>query len=246
MTRRRLLLLVLIGVWWGAALLLSNPNLLPSPIEVLGVLLRDLSIYRYALLSLGLILVAFVSCLLLAILVATLSERSLWVKEGMSLLMGLFDPLPGIALLPLLLLWLGIGTAALFLLVTHAMFWPLYIALAKGFQAIPSIYRDVGKTFGLSSVRQLKDIALPASLPHLMAGSRQAFARGWRAVIAAEMFFGAIGGSGGLGFYIVKKRAFFDVPALTAALFLIVVTGIVVEKHLFSTLEEQTIGRWYG
>jgi NitT/TauT family transport system permease protein len=236
----------LFGLWWVASRILANPNLLPTPAQVVEVLWTDLSIYRYGFLSLGLIVLAFLFSLVVAIPVAALAEESDWWREGMSLLIGLLDPLPGIALLPLLLLWLGIGTKALFLLVLHAMFWPLYIALAKGFEAMPSIYRDVSVTFGLSRARQLWDVALPASLPHLMAGSRQAFARGWRAVIAAEMFFGAIGGSGGLGFYIVKKRAFFDVPALTAALLLIIVTGITVEKWLFTALEQKTIGRWYG
>ena len=87
-------------------------------------------------------------------------------------------------------------------------------------------------------------ITLPASLPYFLAGSRIAFARSWRALISAEMIFGAAGGKGGIGWFLYNKRVFMDSSGLFAGLLVIVVAGILTEEVFFTILENKTVKKW--
>ena len=152
--------------------------------------------------------------------------------------------MPGVALLPLLILWFGVGERVILVMIVHSVVWPLAINLKAGTDSIPNIYRQIGQVFSFSRRVRVFEMYLPGSLPYLLSGLRTAWARAWRAMIAGEMIFGVIGTYGGLGTYLHQKRVFMDTPALLAGLMVITLMGILVEDVLFVWVEKRTIRKW--
>jgi NitT/TauT family transport system permease protein len=168
------------------------------------------------------------------------------LRQVVDTVVALMHPLPGIALLPLVILWAGTGRSAVLLIIIHSVIWPLTTNLVSGIRTIPAHLYDVGRNFRLTLPELTTHIVLPASLSHLISGLRIGWARAWRALIAAEMVFGAAGGSGGLGWYLFRKRVFMDTEGLFAGILVIMILGILFEEFFFEVLERRTVGKWGG
>jgi len=194
--------------------------------------------------SLGLILRGLIIGIALALILSSVSMISKVFEGLVETLLSIAHPLPGIALLPLIILWIGVGTNSIIFIIVHSVVWPMTLNLMTGFRSIPQIYNQVGRNYGLRYLGLIGHILIPASLPYFLSGMRIAWARAWRALISAEMIFGAAGGIGGLGWFIFKKRAFMDTPGIFSGLIVIVLIGIAIEDILFNKLENITIRKW--
>ena len=194
--------------------------------------------------SLQLIVTGIGASLALALVLTPLCMVSKSIKDMVRTLISVLDPLPGIALLPLSILWFGIGNAAIIFVMIHSVLWPMLLNVITGFDSVPMIYQEVGKSFGLNRLRQVWLIYAPAAFPSILTGVKTGWARAWRALISAEMVFGATGKGGGLGWDIYTKRSFLDMPGLFASLIVIMVIGILIEEMLFSTIERRTLYKW--
>ena len=159
---------------------------------------------------------------------------------------ALAHPLPGIALLPILILWTGLGIHIIVLIVIHSVLWPFYINIRSGFKDVPRLWLDFGKNNSLKGREEFLYILLPAAFPSIFAGVKIGWARAWRAVISAEMIFGTIGSAGGLGWFIYNKRIFMDTPGMYGGVFFLMLIGLVVETFLFRKIEKRTAIRWGG
>jgi len=153
-------------------------------------------------------------------------------------------PLPGIALMPLVLIWFGSGRTAILIVIIHSVLWPLLLNLRTGFESIPEIYHLVAENYRLKKLEYLKEILIPASFPFLLSGMKIAWARSWRALISAEMLFGAINSLGGIGWFIFQKRVFFDLPGVFAGIIVIILIGVFVEDFVFKKIEKATVEKW--
>lgn len=161
----------------------------------------------------------------------------------MATIVAILHPLPGIALLPIVLLWFGTGSRAIVIVIVHSVLWPLVVNADIGVRSIPADLLDSAQVFGYDGLPLVTDIMFPLALPYLLAGARIAWARSWRALVAAEMVFGASGGEGGLGWFIYQHRYFMDTPGVFAGLVIIVVIGIIVDCAL-GLVERHTIEAW--
>lgn len=252
MTIRRwrgwLLLAGLVVLWEVARTVLDvSEQILPSLVTVLSTLvaaIRDGTILLQLALSLGVIAVGAGAAIIAAFVAVLIAGRSRWFTELLTVLGALLHPLPGIALLPVIILWLGVGTEAVLAVIFHSVFWPVLTNLHAGYRAIPDTWRMVAANYRLGALGYLFSIALPATLPYMLAGLRIAWARSWRALISAEMVFGAIAGSGGIGWYLFSRRVFMDSAGLFAGILLVMIVGSVIESVFFGALEERTIERW--
>ncbi len=178
---------------------------------------------------------------LLLSLGAKADRRMAAIVESLS---AFLHPLPGIALLPLVILWAGTGYAAVIVIIVHSVVWPLTTNLYAGFRSVPAHLYDVVRNYRLGSLETLYHLLIPSAFPFLLAGLRIGWARAWRALIAAEMVFGAVGARGGLGWFIFQRRVFMDTTGLFAGIVSVMVIGVVVEELVFETLERITIRRW--
>ena len=171
---------------------------------------------------------------------ATLSQAG---ADVLDLLTSIFNPLPGVAVLPLAMLWFGITESAIVFAIANATVWPVAINLSAGFKTVSPTLIAVGRNIGLSRLRIVTDVLAPAALPHAVSGLKTAWAFGWRTVIAAELVFGVAGSKGGLGNYINNARLYLLTPRVFAGLVTIAVLGVVFESF-FGALEARTTVRW--
>jgi len=194
--------------------------------------------------SMSIILVGFFLSFTLATVITALS---MWLQPIDSLfntLSTIMNPVPTIALMPLIIMWFGIDTGAMLVLMAHSILWALIRNLLDGLRSVPPMYREWGKNIGLSPWQMFTDIVVPAIMPHFLAGVRIGWGRAWRSLISAEMIFGMIGGFGGLGFFIYTARAFANFTRVMSGVVVIIIIGILFETLLFGQIEKHTIRKW--
>lgn len=236
------------GVWQFVAMLgIYSPLLFPSLGSIVSALAAELGGGQmlgrigYSLRLIGMGIAVSIALAAALVVASTITEA---VRDLLESIIALVDPLPGIALLPLAILWFGVGESAVLFIMIHSVLWPVLLNIGTGFRAIPKIYLDIGRNIGLGRFALIFSVYFPASLPNILIGLRTGWARAWRAFISAEMVFGASGTSGGLGWDIYMKRSFMDIPGLYATLLVIMLTGIFVEVLLFRLVENRTVKKW--
>ncbi len=242
------LLVVAVGAWEAVRHILgADSALMPSTGSILEALGRGFvggKLLGQLLLSLGYIGVALLIAGALGLVLVFATRVAPWCRRGIVSLTSLLHPLPGVALLPVVILWAGVGPSATLLVVVHSVLWPLVTNLLTGAEGVSEVHRLFGRNIGLSSGELFLKVELPGSMPSILAGGRIAWSRGWRAFISAEMIFGAVAGEGGLGWYLFNRRVFMDTSGLFAGLVVVMLLGMAVENGLFGVLERRTVGRW--
>lgn len=245
--RKAAVLLLVAAIWQGAALYVDNPLMLPSVVETAkafadGIL--DGTLLPATASSLATLLQGYAIGVLLALALTVAALSSPFAREALSTLTSMLNPLPAIALLPLAMLWFGLGRTALLFVLVHAVLWPFALNALSGFLAVPETLRMVGRNIGLRGIGYVALLLVPAAFPALVAGLKIAWAFGWRTLIAAELVFGVSSGRGGLGWLIFQNRNELYVDKVFAGLAMVVLIGLVVESVVFRTLETRTVRRW--
>ncbi len=235
-------------LWEGSVKLFRVSPLLFPPVEevactiYLGMVRGDL--LWQSLYSLGMIGVSLVASGVLAVILALLSTWSKRFESLIDTVPALAHPLPGLARLPLIIMWFGTGSGAVMAIVIHSALWPISVNLISGFKSMPSIYEDIGKSLSMNSLEITLEIRLRASMAALISGLKIGWARGWRAFISAEMVFGAVGNKGGIGWYILTQRTFMNTAGLFAGIILVIGIGLLVEDVVFASVEKHTLEKW--
>ena len=205
---------------------------------------RDGEITGQLLFSLLLITVSLAAGTAIAFFLVLGSHVSGILDSFLKSLVSFFHPLPGIAILPAVILWTGTGIKSVLIIVIHSVLWPMVTNLHTGYSSIPENYNLFRKNYRMNHFQMFSEITMPHSLPYLLAGLKISFARSWRALISAEMIFGAAGGKGGIGWYIFSKRVYMDTPGIYAGLIVIIITGLLIEEIVFSYIEKNTVKKW--
>ncbi|HVE10963.1 MAG TPA: ABC transporter permease [Paraburkholderia sp.] len=244
---RAVIALALIAVWEITARVVANDLLLPTfgatlQAFVQGVLSGEL--LTKTAISMSVLLRGYALGVLLAFALTSLAVSTRPGRELLSMLTAMFNPLPSIALLPLALLWFGLGTGSLLFVLVHAVLWPLALSMYTGFLGVPATLKMAGRNYGLHGLRHVLLILVPAALPSIVAGLRVGWAFAWRTLIAAELVFGASAGQGGLGWYIFQNRNELYTDRVFAGLAAVIIIGLLIEHLVFDTLERVTVRRW--
>jgi len=194
--------------------------------------------------SLKIIAAGLSAAVILAAAATIISMNGRIFSEIINNFLAIMHPLPGIAILPVAILWFGIGIKAILFVIVFSAVWPLINHFYTGFRSIPANQLEVGRNLGLSGVKLALSVMLPASFPHILGGLRTGWARAWQASVAAELVFGAAGGDGGLGWFLYKKRFMMETPGVFAGMVVIILIGITVEYLIFAGIEKRTIKKW--
>lgn len=245
----KLIWISLILVIWQivAAMQIVSPLLLPSVVSIFKALytsMKNGEILLQASFSFYIIVKGMIIGIVLAFVLSTLSLFSKIFRSFLSALISIMHPLPGVALLPLIILWFGVGSSAVVFVIVHSVLWPLVINMLAGFNSIPDSYIDISNNLELNLISKIFNIYIPASFPYILSGLKIGWARGWRALISAEMIFGAASSIGGIGYFIFEKRVYMDTPGMFAGLFIVVLIGILVEEFIFHQIEKRTVIKW--
>ncbi|MBP7352610.1 MAG: ABC transporter permease [Comamonas sp.] len=245
--RRGLILAVLAALWQAMALWQDNDLLLPTFTATVRALVEGWAsgeLLGKAVASLAVLVQGYVLGIAGALVLTTLAVSTQLGRDLLTTLTSMFNPLPAIALLPLALLWFGLGQGSLLFVLVHSVLWPLALNTYAGFQAVPETLRMAGRNYGLSGVRYVLQILIPAALPSILSGLKIAWAFAWRTLIAAELVFGASSGKGGLGWYIFQNRNELYTDKVFAGLLTVIAIGLLVETLGFHTLERLTVRKW--
>lgn len=258
---RKLSVLVSLVVAWEIYTRVSDINELMFPtFSATGTALFNALFYESLLVnvwnSLSLLLLGYVIGVGIA---AVLVVFGVWTRFGSDLLTTLtamLNPLPAIALLPMAMLWFGLGPAAIVFTLLHSIIWPVALNTHAGFMGVSETQRMVGRNYGLRGLPYIYKILIPAAFPSILTGLRIGWAFAWRTLIAAELVFGGQvadtsgqlgaegGNAGGLGWIIFQNQMENQTPYVFAGLFAVILVGIILENGIFRNVEDRTIRRW--
>jgi NitT/TauT family transport system permease protein len=245
--RRALLLVLLAAIWQIYAWRLYDSLMFPSFSETSSALWNGVAhgpLLARTFSSLTVLLAAYAIGVALAAALVTFAVSSVVGQDLLTTLTAMFNPLPAIALLPLAMLWFGLGRGALIFVIVHSVVWAVALNALSGFTSVNETLKMSGQNYGLRGARYVLQILIPAALPSIIAGLKVGWAFAWRTIIAAELVFGTTSRSGGLGWYIYQNRNELDTPSVFAGLFVVIIIGLVVESLIFRTLENRTVRRW--
>ncbi len=233
---------------WQLYVSLSGTSalLVASPIATVSNLVTDVvngQLPSAILVSLQNLAIGMGIGIFIGLALASFSTFSPFGRDLLTVLTAVFSPLPGIAILPLTMLWFGLSPAAIVFVVVFGAIWPISASTDTGFRTIGTTTRMVAQNLGLTRIQTIRDVFLPAALPHILSGLRLAWAFGWRTVVGAEIVFGVAGSNGGLGWYINNARYFLNPPAIFAGLVVISLLGILLDAF-FLWIERQTVVKW--
>lgn len=244
----RIVFIAIFLVLWQAVFTMEiwSPILFPSVgmiVEALYKAFADKGFGIMVLHSLRLLMKGLLLGIVIALILSGLSIVNKIFYAIYNMIVSMFDLIPGIALIPVAILWLGIGDKAIIFMVFHSVVWPMSRSIIDGFNAVPKLYLEVGQNIGLSGYSLVTGVFFPATLPRIFSGIKVGWARAWRGLISAEMVFG--GGSAlGIGYFITDRRTNLDIAGVFAAIIVIIVIGAVIEYGLFSTFENHTFKKW--
>ncbi|ADM97786.1 Taurine transport system permease protein tauC [Dickeya dadantii 3937] len=245
--RRLILVLLLLVLWEAAARWQNNDMMLPGFLQTLQAFQQDWlsgELPQKTAVSLGTLLKGYVIGSVLALLLSTLAVSVQLGRDLLALLTAMLNPLPAIALLPLALLWFGLGEKSLVFVLVHSVMWPMALNAYSGFLGVSDTLRMAGRNYGLTGWRYVARILIPAALPAIISGLKIGWAFAWRTLIAAELVFGASSGKGGLGWYIFQNRNELYTDRVFAGLASVILIGLLVEGLIFATLERLTVRKW--
>jgi NitT/TauT family transport system permease protein len=245
--RRAAIILVLGLIWELYARSIDNPLILPTLGATLTTFFGDLAsgvlVDRVAT-SLRSLLLGYLAGLSLAAVFTTIAVSTRLGSDLLSTLTAMFNPVPAIALLPLALIWFGLGTPSLVFVIVHSVLWAVALNTLTGFRSVPETLRMSGRNYGLRGVKYVALVLVPAAFPSILTGLKIGWAFAWRTLIAAELVFGVSSRSGGLGWYIFEARAELETSRVFAGLLAIVLIGLAVEAVIFRFIEARTVLRW--
>jgi len=234
-------------LWELYARFLDNPLLLPTFSEMVATFLRDISnglLLNRITTSLKSLAYGYSAGLALAAIFTSVAVSTRLGSGLLTTLTAMFNPLPAIALLPLALIWFGLGTPSLVFVIIHSVLWAVSLNTLVGFRSVPETLRMSGRNLGLRGIRYVALLLIPAAFAAILAGMKIGWAFAWRTLIAAELVFGVSSRSGGLGWYIFEARSELETAKVFAGLFAVILIGLFVESVIFKFIERRTVLRW--
>lgn len=245
--RKVVIILTLAALWEAYGRYTDNPLLFPTLSDTLEALMDNIRsgvLPARAWASLKVLLTGYAAGIIMAGLLTIAAINTRIGSDFLETMTAMLSPLPAIALLPLALLWFGLGNGSLVFILIHSVLWPVALNTHSGFRAVSNTLRMVGRNYGLRGFAFIRKILIPAAFPSILAGLKIGWAFAWRTLVAAELVFGVSSGQGGLGWFIFENRNLLEIPSVFAGLLTVILIGLVVENLIFRTIERKTVLRW--
>jgi ABC-type nitrate/sulfonate/bicarbonate transport system permease component len=223
-------LAAVIAVYWFFATRPGvNPALVPPPPRVVRAffdLVASGELLENTLASLERVLIGFAIGSAIAVLLGCLAG---WFRFWGYVLNPLIDairPVPALAYIPLVIVWVGIGEPSRIIIIVLAVFKPCVVNARVGMQEVAQIYVDAARTLGAGKVRIFWTVAVPSAVPYLIAGMRTALSTGFLALVAAEL----IAAPSGLGFMIQNAGQYFRTDIAIVGIIVIGIIGSILDQ----------------
>jgi NitT/TauT family transport system permease protein len=234
-----------LGIWYLLRVLeVWEPVLFPGPVEVwhsLAALAREGDLARALVVTLKRLAIGYGIGLLGGML---LSFGFIWrpaIKRGLSpLLIGL-QGLPGVAWVPLALIWFGYSENAILFVTVMGCLFTVAMGFSDAFANVPPIYGRAARNMGAKGFSLLVRVRIPSATPSLIGSAKVAWSFAWRSLLSAEILIPSLGG---LGFLLNSGREVNDVAQVMASMVAAISVGIAFERLVFAQLETRVRRRW--
>jgi ABC-type nitrate/sulfonate/bicarbonate transport system permease component len=197
-------------------------------------------IYEQLMPSLWRIFAGFALACMVAIPLGLLMGTSSFIYRLLEPITEFIRPIPSSAYIPVAILILGIGDGMKIFVIFLACLFPVLLNTFGGVRAVDPVLIDTGRTFGLSQLRALRQIVLPAAVPSILTGMRISLGIALIVSVVSEM----ITGNSGIGYYILDMQRIFRVPEMFAGIFMLGLLGYLI-NFAFLQIEARLL-RWRG
>ena len=219
----------ILAIWAGVtAAGLVPEQIFPSPLSVWqatmemaanGTLATDLAV------SLRRAATGFAIGATLGIALGLLTGRVALIRTLLNPFLTLLRPIPAIALVPVAIVWFGIGEGSKYFVISYTVFLTVWFNTHHGMEYIPDIYLRASRSLGASRMREFVQVVIPAAAPHIFAGIRLGVALAFLSLVAAELS----GASSGLGYRLQEARQYIRTDRMFALLIILGALGAVVD-----------------
>lgn len=219
------LLLLLVWEFLVRASLLDS-RFFPAPtavVETFGRLIASGELFHHLSVSLVRIIVGFAIGAVPALFLGVIMGLSPWIRAAINPMVAATFPIPKIAIFPLIMLIFGLGETSKYVVIAISGFFLILVNTMAGVMNIEKIYLEVGKNFGAGRKDMFLTIALPGSLPLILAGVRLAWGVSLLMIVAAEF----VGAKAGIGYLIWQSWQTFNVEEMYVGLIAISMVGYV-------------------
>lgn len=221
---------ILLVIWFAVTKLkIFNAYVLPSPERVLESFLTMLDsgeIFVDIAISSLRVLKGFCIAFVLAFSIGTLRMLIPTASDYYEHIVQFFRNVPPLSMIPLLILWCGIGETTKIVIIVLASFFPMYLSIVKGFTGCDKRLLEVGEAFGYTPLKKFTHIVLPAATADILVGMRIGMGYSWRAIIGAEM----VAASTGLGHMILFAQQMSRTDKVIVGILVIGIVGSVTDK----------------
>lgn len=245
--RRRLMMVLgvaaMLLVWHFIALGYDIQLIFPTPVSVLitlWTLMTSGGLFDHIWVSLSRTLIGFLISIVTAIPLGLVSGRVWFIGGFFDSIVKLIYPIPGIAWVPLAIVWFGFTNTSIIFVIFIGTFFFLYISVRDGSANVNVQIVQVARSFRARGFRMFLKVIAPACLPSIITGLRIGIGQAWRLIIAAEM----VGALQGLGYSMMEARYSFRTDRVMAVMIIIGVIGYLTERLFVTFLEERTIRKW--
>ena len=214
---------------------------LPKPSDVLATIIELYNsgmLFKHLMPSISRLIVGSLIGISLGITIGTLIGLFSYIRSGLVPLVAAIFPIPKIALLPLFVIWFGIGEGSKYALIALGSFTPTVVATYGAVDNVDRTLIRMGQSFGLSWVSIVRKIVLPGAMPGILSGLRISLAISIILLVAAEM----LGAEFGIGAYILEAGSLYDLERLFAGVTILSVFGVTVS--VLVGMLEQKILKW--
>lgn len=226
---------------WGTRAGWISALTLPKPSDVLatfGELYNSGLLFKHLIPSLSRLVIGAIFGISAGICIGILIGLFSHVRSGLVPVVAALFPIPKIALLPLFVIWFGIGEGSKYALIAFGTFTPTVVATYGAVDNVDRTLIRMGQSFGLSWFSIVRKIVLPGAMPGILSGLRISLAIAIILLVAAEM----LGAQYGIGAYILEAGSLYDLERLFVGVAILSLLGVIVSGMI--ALLERRLLRW--
>jgi NitT/TauT family transport system permease protein len=231
--------ILMIVVWEFICIALQVPEfVLPRPSRIAVVLVENIQpIWFHARQTLFTTLLGFVLAVIVGMLLGILVGSSRLAYLGLYPVLIGFNSVPKVAVVPVLVVWFGIGTVPAVLTAFLLSFFPIAVNVATGLATVEPELRDVLRSLGATELDIVRKVGIPRSLPYFFASLKIAITLSFVGSVIAETLASNVG----IGTLMTQAAANFRIPLVFAALVVVAAMGVAMYA-VFAAIERRTIG----
>jgi NitT/TauT family transport system permease protein len=235
-----LFLALFLVVWEVSCIVFAIPEIiLPKPTKIFAVFVNRFDILMaYCWDTLWTTVVGFLLAIGFGLLLGLAIGASPFVYSGLYPLLIAFNAIPKVAIVPILMIWVGVGSLPAVITAFVISFFPIVVNVATGLATMEPEMRDVLRSLGASRTEILTKVGIPRAMPYLFASLKVAITLAFIGSVISE----TVGGNNGIGFLMLSASARNDAPTTFAGLFAIAIMGVLM--YAVCALVEKRMTRW--